>query len=119
MRADTSGLRELKAALGKADGQMFEGARRLLSKTALETKKGTQAAISTHPTWKRLAPAVSYDLYGLAAEVGYEDVGQGELAGIYEFGSARRDPHPTLGPQVLIQQAIFFREAEKLARSIL
>ena len=45
---------------------------------------------------------MNYDMSGNAffseAVVGYDDVGQGELAGIYEFGSATRGPHPTLYP---------------------
>jgi hypothetical protein len=50
-----------------------------------------------------LAHTVNFDLRGsnavvASAVVGYDDAGQGELAGIAEFGSARHAPHPALMP---------------------
>ena len=70
----------------------------VVAKGLLNIKKDTRSRVSTHPSWRRLAQTVSYDQVGLGGEVGYEDRGQGELAGIAEFGSARHAPHPALIP---------------------
>lgn len=112
MSMDVSDLARLSADLGRASAVVTAGARGVLSKGALGIKNDTRKNISPHPSWKRLASTVNYDLVGLKATVGYDDVGQGELASIYEHGSSRRGPHPTLYPAA-------DREAPKFERAML
>ena len=95
---DTSELQSLSASLGRASGAAATAAHAVIAKGALNIKNDTRKNVSDHPTWKRLAQTVNYEQVGLSAVVGYDDVGQGELAGIYEFGSVKRAPHPTLVP---------------------
>lgn len=95
---DTSELRTLSASLGRASGATIQAARQVIAKGALNIKNETRENVSKSDYWKRLAHTVNYEQVGLWAEIGYDDVGQGELAGVYEFGTARRDPHPTLIP---------------------
>lgn len=84
--------------LGRVSAQVVAAAAGVVAKGALNIKNDTRKNVSDHPSWKRLASTVNYELTGLSATVGYDDQGQGELAGIYEFGSATRAPHPTLYP---------------------
>ena len=84
--------------LGRVSAQVVAAAAGVVAKGALNIKQDTRKNVSDHPSWKRLAGTVNYEQVGLSAVVGYDDQGQGELAGIYEFGSATRDPHPTLYP---------------------
>jgi hypothetical protein len=95
---DFSEVEALSANIGRASARMVKEARGVVAKGALNIKEDTRKNVSDHPTWKRLEHTVNFDVVGLSAEVGYDDVGQGELAGIYEFGSARRSPNPTLYP---------------------
>lgn len=94
---DLSALDVLAVDIGRASAQGVAAARPVVKKAAQNVKDETVDEIPDR-YWGKLKPTVSYDIVGLDAEVGYEDRGQGELAGIYEFGSARRDPHPTLYP---------------------
>lgn len=98
MSMDFSELQVLSAGLGRASSGLVREAHAVIAKGALNIKEDTRKTVSDHPTWKRIAQSVNYEQVGLSADVGYDDVGQGELAGIYEFGSARRAPHPTLYP---------------------
>ena len=95
---DLSEFEELSVSIGRASKALIEQERKVVAKAALNIKNQTRENISDHPTWKRLAHTVNYDLVGLSAIVGYDDVGQGELAGIAEFGSVRHAPHPALLP---------------------
>jgi hypothetical protein len=95
---DFSELEGLSASLGRASSGLVSQSRAVIAKGALNIKNETRANISTHPTWKKLAHTVNYEQVGLSAEVGYDDRGQGELAGIAEFGSSRHAPHPALMP---------------------
>jgi HK97 gp10 family phage protein len=108
---DTSELQKLSANLGRASGAVIRDARQVIAKAALNIKTDTREHISDNAYWKRLAHTVNYEQVGLWAKVGYDDVGQGELAGIYEFGSAKRDPHPTLIPA-------FDREAPRFEKAM-
>lgn len=94
---DLSGLDVLAADIGRASAEGVAAARPVVKKAAQNIKDETVGEIPDR-YWGKLKPTVSYDIVGLDADVGYEDRGQGELAGIYEFGSARRAPHPTLYP---------------------
>lgn len=98
MDVDVSQVRDLAADLGKVPGRTVPLAREVVKKALQNVKDETRASVSSHPSWKRIAHTVNYDTYGLEGEVGYDDQGQGELAGIYEFGSSRRGAHPTLIP---------------------
>lgn len=95
---DLSGFAPLSASLGRASAAMVIAERAVVAKALVNIKEATRKGISTNPTWRKLAPTVSYHQVGLSGEVGYEDRGQGELAGIAEFGSARHAPHPALMP---------------------
>ena len=112
MSMDVSGLTRLSGDLGRASAKTVTATRAVVAKGALNVKNDTRKNISQHPSWKRLASTVNYEVVGLSAEVGYEDRGQGELAGIYEFGSSRRGPHPTLYPAA-------DRETPRFERAIL
>lgn len=120
---DTSRLSVLAADLGALPAALVKPAKDVVKRGLQNVKDDTRANVSTHPTWRRIAQTVTYDAVGLEGEVGYEDRGQGELAGIYEFGSARRDPHPTLYPAAERELPRFERAladaAEKVARDIL
>ena len=96
--ADFRELERLAVNIGRASAATITAAHGVVAKGALNIKTDTRADISDHPSWKRLAQTVNYEQVGLSAVIGYDDQGQGELAGIYEFGSATRDPHPTLYP---------------------
>ena len=98
MDVDLSEFKSLSASIGRASAALVAAEAAVVKKALVYIKKGTQDNISTHPTWKRLAHTVSFDQHGLTGIVGYEDRGQGELAGIAEFGSARHAPHPALLP---------------------
>lgn len=112
MSVDSSDLKRLSADLGRASATVQVAARAVVEKSALNIKNDTRKNVSKHPSWKHLASTVNYDVMGLSAEVGYDDRGQGQLAGIYEFGSSRRGPHPTLLPAAQ-------REHPKFERALL
>lgn len=99
---DFSEVERLSASFSDAAARLPGQARSVVAKGSLNIKNGTREHVSDDPTWKRLAQTVNYDMEGNASysqgTTGYDDEGQGELAGIYEFGSARRSPHPTLMP---------------------
>ena len=96
--ADFSDLERLAVNLGRVPARVVDAVQPVVTKGLFNIKADTRANISDHPSWRRLEPTVNFEQVGLSGEVGYDDVGQGELAGIYEFGSARRAPHPTLYP---------------------
>ena len=98
MSMDFSEVEALSRSIGRASSGLVDEARKVVFKGAMNVKEGTRSRVSSHPTWRRLAASVDFEQVGLEAEVGYNDVGQGELAGIAEFGSARHAPHPALMP---------------------
>ena len=112
---DTSELQKLSASLAGVGAKLPAQARAAVSKGALNIKTDTREHVSESPYWARLAQTVNYSMSGnaffSAAQVGYDDVGQGELAGIYEFGSVKRAPHPTLIPA-------FEREAPRFEKAM-
>ena len=115
IEVDFSEVERLSRSIASIDGRLIPAARAVVAKGALNIKNDTRANVSDHPTWKRIAQSVNYEMAGNAyfaeAVVGYDDEGQGELAGIYEFGSAVRAPHPTLYPAA-------GREAPRFAASL-
>ena len=98
MNIDDRELRELSASIGRAPAALITGAVAVIAKGSNNIKKDARSRVSDHPTWKRLEQTINYEQVGLSSEIGYEDRGQGELAGIAEFGSAKHDPHPALIP---------------------
>jgi len=98
MDLDLSEFKALSASIGRASAALVVAERAVVAKALLNIKTDARENISTHPTWKRLASTINYEQAGLAGIVGYDDRGQGELAGIAEFGSARHAPHPALLP---------------------
>ena len=74
--------------------------------------------MASHPAWGQLAATLNAEQVGLSAEIGYDDVGQGNLAGIAEFGSARHAPHPALMPAFKAEAPKFERYlGEAVARA--
>lgn len=118
-------LNRLAASLGRASAAIIPEATRVLKKGGQNIKDDTKSRISSHPSWKRLSSSVGYDMSrlggraGLRVDVGYDDRGQGELAGIYEFGSARRRPHPTLMPAFETEKPRFVAEMDKAVKRAL
>lgn len=112
---DTSELQKLSASIASSSGRLPAEVRAAVAKGALNVKTDAREHISDSQTWKHLASTVNYDLAGNAfyseATIGYDDAGQGELAGIYEFGSVKRSPHPTLIPA-------FEREAPRFEKAM-
>lgn len=95
---DFSEVRALSADLGRAPAAIVPEARKVLFKGSMNIKTEVQNELAGHAYWAPLGRAMDFELVGLSSEVGFKDQGQGELAGIHEFGSSRRAPHPTLYP---------------------
>ena len=98
MDIDLSEFKSLSASIGRASSMLVAAESAVVEKALVNIKKGARENVSTDPTWKRLAHTINYDKFGLTGVVGYDDRGQGELASIAEFGSARHAPHPALLP---------------------
>ena len=96
--ADFSEVERLVVNMGRVSKEVVFAAHGVIAKGALNIKQDTIANLSENRSWKHLKRAVNYEQVGLSAVVGYDDTKQGELAGIYEFGSATHAPHPTLYP---------------------
>ena len=107
--ADFSEVERLVVNIGRASAAGVAAARPVVKKGLDNIKKDTIANLSDNASWKHLKRAVNYEIVGLEGEVGYEDTKQGELAGIYEFGSALRAPHPTLYPAAQREAPLFER----------
>ena len=98
MDIDLSEFKSLSAGIGRASASLVAAESAVVEKALVNIKKGARENVSTDPTWKRLAHTINYDKFGLSGVVGYDDRGQGELASIAEYGSARHAPHPALLP---------------------
>ena len=119
MSIDTSEVQKFAADLGRVSGRVVPEAQKVVKKAVQNVKDDARSRVSGHPSWKRLAATINYDMFGLEGEVGYDDRGQGELAGIYEFGSARRSPHPTLIPAAQAEESRFVDALDRAIRSLL
>ena len=118
--ADTSQVTAFAADLGRVEGRIVPEVGKVVKKALQNVKDDARGRVSGHPTWKKLAPTINYDTFGdLEGEVGYDDRGQGELAGIYEFGSSRRAPHPTLIPAAEAEVERFMDALAKVAETLL
>src|SRR5690242_19542096 len=98
MDIDLSEFKSLSASIGRASAMLVAAESAVVEKALVNIKKGARENVSSDATWKRLAHTINYDKFGLTGVVGYDVRGQGELAGIAEFGSARHVPHPALFP---------------------
>lgn len=116
---DVSQVQAFAADLGRVEGRLVPEVTKVVKKAGQNVKDDTRERVSSHPSWKRLAPTINYDMHGLEVEVGYDDRGQGELAGIYEFGSSRRSPHPTLFPAAEAETPRFVEELARVAGRLL
>ena len=119
MNFDVTELEALSVNIGRASSALIKEAHAVVAKGALNIKNETRDNISDNDYWSRLAATVNYEQVGLTADIGYEDRGQGELAGIYEFGSARRAPHPTLLPAAKVEAPKFAKALEGAAAKVL
>lgn len=112
---DTRELEALSSSIAASAGRLPAEVRAVVSKGALNVKNEARENVSGSPYWRRIAGTINYDMSGnafvSAATIGYDDEGQGELAGIYEFGSVKRSPHPTLMPA-------FEREAPRFEKAM-
>ena len=115
MDVDLSEFKSLSVNIGRASAAMVAVERAVVAKALVNIKNGARENISTDPTWKRLASTINYDQAGLTGVVGYEDRGQGELAGIAEFGSARHAPHPALLPAARVEAPRFAKATVEAA----
>lgn len=120
---DVSELRSLSRGIESATTRLPGEARAVVAKGALNVKNDTRERVSDHPTWRRLASTVNYDLTGnafhSAATIGYDDEGQGELAGIAEFGSVKHAPHPALMPAFKAESPRFEKALADLGAKVL
>lgn len=115
---DFSEVDRLTVDIGRASAAGVSAVRPVVKRALDNIKKDTVANLPSD-YWGKLKRTVSYEIVGLWGTVGYEDRGQGELAGIYEFGSARRAPHPTLYPAAAREAPKFEQfTAEALAKAI-
>lgn len=120
---DASEVERLSASLTTSTNRLPKEVRASVFKGALNVKNATRDAVSDHPTWKRLAHTVNFDMEGNAfyaqATIGYDDEGQGELAGIAEFGSARKPAHPALMPAFREESPRFEKAMSDLVAKII
>lgn len=116
-------LRKLSADLRGVTLRIPSEVRGVVKKGAQNIKDEARSNASRHPSWRHIAGSINYDLAGNAffsrAQVGYNHSGQGKLAGIYEFGSARRGPNPTLMPAFEAEKARFEGEMGKAVDRLL
>lgn len=119
---DVTEVAKLSRSIEVAAARVPDEMRAVVSRGALNVKNDARDHVSDDPTWKRMAQTINYDLTGNAfhstATIGYDDVGQGELAGIYEFGSVKRSPHPTLMPAFDREVPKFETAMEALAAKV-
>lgn len=115
MTVTVDGLTELQAVFRAAPQKLKTAAKRNVSKTALEVKKGAQTRVkaglsATKSHLPHYARAIDYDLAagGLSAVVGPNpNKIQGAFGRGVEFGSARTGPIPHMLPAADDQWPLF------------
>ncbi len=115
MTITVDGLTELQAVFREAPQKLQTAAKRNVSKTALEVKKGAQARVSaglsaTKSHLPHYARSIDYDLVagGLSAVVGPNPSKiQGAFGRGVEFGSSRAGPIPHMLPSADDQWPLF------------
>lgn len=90
---DMGEVRQFAADLGKVSGKAIPVARQVLSKGALNIKNQmrTEATSSGVPEAASLAAFISYDMHGLAAEIGPTEGAAGSFAFLY-YGNSKNGP---------------------------
>lgn len=114
MDADLTQMHDLAHDIGQIPGRVVPQVRAVVKRAAQNVKDDTRRSVSTHPSWKRLAGSVNYDMHGLSAVIGYDKGGQGSLGHIAEFGTATKAPHPALMPAARKELPNFAREMGKI-----
>lgn len=90
---DTSELDRLALDLSEAPGRIQRKAPAVFARGAFEIKNRIKRAAKGHGHLPRLDAHVSYDKLGpLSYEIGFDKVGQGNLANIAAFGSVNNAP---------------------------
>lgn len=115
MTVTVDGLTELQAVFREAPQKLQTAARRNVSKTALEVKKGAQTRVqaglsATKSHLPHYARSIDYDLTagGLSADVGPNPSKiQGAFGRGVEFGSSRAGPIPHMLPAADDQWPLF------------
>lgn len=93
LRWDTSEPNRLSVDLSEAPGRAQRKAPAVFARGAFEIKKRLKAAASGHDHLPSLDAHVAYDKVGpLAFEIGFNKVGQGNLANIAVYGSVNNSP---------------------------
>lgn len=83
-------LGRLIADLGAAGGKVTTGAIGVMTKAAVNIKKGMQADFSGHRHAPAIPRAINFDQRGLSIEVGVDKAGpQGGLGNLLAFGSSK------------------------------
>lgn len=114
-------LTGLVRVLERAAAEITPKAVAVVAKGALnvknEARKNAQASAGTHA--KLYPGTITYDPTdgGLAAEIGPEKRGQGNLGPILEYGNggAKNPPHRDLGRALDVEEPRFLAEAAKIA----
>ena len=117
---DVTDLESLSARLDAATRRLPPQVYAVTRKSASVIRDDARSRVSTHPSWPQLASTITVATRSLAgvhyeAVIGYDDQGQGELAGIAEYGSARKAPHPALLPAFAAERP---RYVQALARAL-
>lgn len=90
---DTSQLDRLSVDLSEAPDRIKEKAPKVFEVGANKIKRGMKRAASGHRYLPSLDAHVSYDKHGpLDYEIGFDKVGQGNLANFAAFGSINNAP---------------------------
>lgn len=93
IRFDTSQVRRLSLDLTKAPGRVQRSAPKVLEVAANKIKRGMKDDASGHGHLPELDRHVSYTKESaLSYEIGFDKVGQGNLANIAAFGSVNNAP---------------------------
>lgn len=90
---DHSEVDTLATDLSHAPARMQRKAPRVFARGALKIKTSLRSDAAGHGHLPHLESTVSYTRFGdLDYEIGFDDVGQGELAGIAVYGSVNNAP---------------------------
>lgn len=124
MEVQITGLRELVAALEKAESKSLDETKAVVEKGALNIKKDWAQRWSGHPHAPALSAAVNYDVrWGLGtinAEIGPDKSRrQGALGNIYEFGTPNNAPVPGGLPALEAEEPRFLKALEDMAEGLL
>jgi len=90
---DVSQLNKLAFDLGRGNAATVTGARKILEVASIKIKEDMAAEIARSPHFKKVAPAISYDITGLSSEIGpVQGKAAGSLAFIAAYGTSTQPP---------------------------